>query len=198
MNKELWVKSAKQVFIGELIMLCQGILALISAVIAIASGAASLMNGDATGLGFAVVFAFIVSLVAVAGYVLVFLGIMGLKKATTDPEIAKGVGLLWIAAILALCGAVISLIPLIGAVLGALLSIAAFILNIVAYNNLKNCAPLAAISPEAAKGFGGLFVAAIVAVVGAILAWIPILGPIVMLVANILIVLNWKIATPIA
>lgn len=199
MNKELWVKSAKQVFLGQLIMLLQGVLALISGIIALASAGASLLSGDATGLGFAFVFAFIVGLVAIAGYVFVFLGIMGLKKATEDPAIAKGVGLLWIAAILALCGAVIALIPVIGSILGGLLGFAAFILNIVAYNNLKNCAQLAAISPEAAKGFGGLFIAAIVALVGGILAWVPVLGSIVSLVAAILVVLNWKkIATPIA
>jgi len=199
MNKELWVKSAKQVFLGQLIMLCEGVLGLISGIITLVSGAASLLSGDATGLGFAVVFAFIVSLVAVAGYVFVFLGIMGLKKATEDPAIAKGVGLLWIAAILALCGAVIALIPVIGSILGGLLAFAAFILNIVAYNNLKNCAPLEAISPAAAKGFGGLFVASIIALVGGILAWVPILGAIISLVAAILVVINWKkIATPIA
>lgn len=201
MNVELWNKSTKQVFLGKILACILGIVAGILGVIAVAALASDVLNGGGSSTGVVGVLSFIVSLGILAGDVLVFLGIMGMKNAS-EGEIQQHVQKLWLAAIFSICAIVIGWIPVIGSIIGGILSLLALIFLLIGYSGLKNSAEMAAFSPVAALGFKSLFTAEILAIIGTVVAWIPligIVGSIVCLVAYIMELLGWKkVSTPVA
>lgn len=206
MQTALWNKSTKQVFLGQLLTCILGIVAGIvgffsSAATAVATGAA-LMGGSegassAATLG---VISTILEIAILVGYVLIFLGIMGMKNSS-DGEIQKGVQNLWIATILNVVGAVLGLIPVIS-IVGTICNLVALIFLIIGYSALKNSAEMAAFSPIGAKGFKTLFTAEIIAIIGTVVGFIPIIGIIGTLacfVAYIMVLVGWKrVSTPVA
>ena len=79
----------------------------------------------------------LLGLINIAVAVLYILGYNGMKTAPGLPEPARqGAGLLFVGAILQIVAAVISLIPVVGPVLGFIISIAAFVLYIVGWKKI--------------------------------------------------------------
>lgn len=203
MNTQLWNQSTKRVFIGQILTCVLGIVAGIIGFFAGASAIAAFATGSSEAAGAAAginVINIIVKIAILVGYVLVFLGIMGMKNAASG-EIQKHVQNLWIATILNLVGAVIGLIPLLG-IVGGICNLVAFIFLIIGYNGLKNSSAMAAFSPAGAAGFKTLFTAMIIAIIGTVVGWIPIIGIIGTLacfVAWIMVLVGWKkVSTPVA
>lgn len=206
MQTALWNKSTKQVFLGQLLTCILGIVAGIvgffaSAATAVATGAA-LMGGSegassAATLG---VISTILNIAILVGYVLIFLGIMGMKNSS-DGEIQKGVQNIWIATILNIVGTVFGLIPVIS-IVGTICNLIALIFLIIGYSALKNSSAMAAFSEKGAQGFKTLFTAEIIAIIGTVVGFIPIIGiigRIACLVAFIMVLVGWKrVSTPVA
>lgn len=200
MNKTLWNKSTKQVFTGQLLTCILGILAGVIGIFTAASAASSFISGDSAGAGGAVVVNIIVKIAIICGFVLVFLGIKGMKDAS-DGEIQKGVQNLWIATILNLIGSILGLIPVLG-IVGGICNLVALVFLIIGFSNLKNSVAMAEFSAPAAAGFKTLFTAEIINIIGTVVAWIPIIGvigSIACFVALIMVLVGWKkVSTPVA
>ena len=78
-------------------------------------------------------------IVYLIGFVLMMLGFSHLKKSTSFPEKARvGASRLFLAMVLAIVGAVIGLIPFVGAIIEALLSIVSFIFVLMGWVAIKN------------------------------------------------------------
>ncbi|GHV34070.1 hypothetical protein FACS1894178_0860 [Bacteroidia bacterium] len=79
------------------------------------------------------------SILNIIAFIFMLIGYSGLKKSTALSELAKkGASLNFIAAILALVGFCVGIIPLIGGVIEAGLVIVAYVLTLVGWSKIKN------------------------------------------------------------
>lgn len=123
----------------------------------------------------------IANLGVIAAVVLFFLR-LGDWKALLIGNDEKAVGQIRLAMILSLVATVLGFIPGIG-ILALLVSLAALILQLLGYSALKNSTTLPA---KASEGAGKVFTSQILAIVAAIVVFIPIIGGIAALVCSII------------
>lgn len=204
MNASIWNKRTSQAYAGTVINVAASILSVIVGFFVGLSAVGSALTGDDTGFGFSVVLLALVGLLALAGAIVFFFGIMGLKDAAVGETDAPAFNKIFIAAILSICGSLVSIlpIPILSTIIAGCLELAAVILYLIAYSNLKSSATLAAFSPNAVNGFGKLFVAEILYLVAIVICLIPLIGAIIggilEIVAFVFTFIGWKkVATPV-
>ncbi|MDO8366313.1 MAG: hypothetical protein Q7T20_05905 [Saprospiraceae bacterium] len=111
------------------------------------------------------------AVVVVAGFILFYVGLGNLSLGLDDIG-RRAVGLLRIAAIVGIIGGVIDIIPLMGLMSG-LLYIAAFILQVLGFLQLKNSLKLGAVG---SSGVSLLVAANALAVIATLFGILPIVG----------------------
>ncbi len=169
--------------------LVASIITAISLVTAMISGVAAVATGSAS-LG---AMAIVMMIIPTVLYVLVIFGLYvyygGLKGFAThlDEVGAKAVNNLALGAmfmiIATLCSVVAIYVPLIFSIIAVLVSIAAFVFNILGYSALGKSTSLNELGKAGAKQ---LFNGFIMAIIAAVVVFIPVLGGIAALVLNIL------------
>lgn len=176
--------------IGGILATIFGIFDAFSSVADIATAAAT---GDATALlggSMMGVLSTICNIVVIVATLWFFISLGNWKKVVDAADV-PGVQKLWLASLLAICGAVIGWIPVIG-IVGSILALVALILQLMGFAALKNSATL----PEGARGGAKkLFTALIISIIGSIVGWIPLLGwigGILGIIALILQLVGWK------
>lgn len=170
-----------------------GVVGAIAAVVAVAGAAAEIASSGEVGggaLGGAAAILIIIALASVAIYVITLMAYARLQKDFGETTVdGSAFGKLKIAAIIAIIGAVLSLIPVAGAIISALCSIAAYILYLIAFSALKNSTTF-----PGAAGAGTVFTAYILSLIGAVLSIIPIInivGAILTLIGLIMLIVGW-------
>ncbi|GHU86547.1 hypothetical protein FACS1894153_3820 [Bacteroidia bacterium] len=79
------------------------------------------------------------SILNIIAFIFMFIGYSGLKKSTTLSELAKkGASLNYVAAILAIVGFCVGIIPFVGGIIEAGLVVVAYILTFVGWGKIKN------------------------------------------------------------
>lgn len=199
MNTIRWNKETRQAYVGTLLYSLLGILASILTPIAAAGSLMSFASGSSGG-GFLGVLLIIVQLCVIAGYVMFFLAVKGLKEIT-EGEDQIAFKKVYVSIIFSVLASLFSIfhVPF----MPGICSIVACILLILGYNALKKSTTITAFSPNAVKGFKRLFTAEILIIIGVVIGWIPLIGnvfgAIISVIAWIMILLGWKaVATPIA
>lgn len=133
----------------------------------------------------------IVSILALVGYVYYFLGVKGMKASAQGSVMEQGTANLYSGTLLALIGAIVDVVPLLGWV-AAIIKIIGFFKMMSGFNSLRNVAT----NPLAAKGAKQLWTMMILTIVATVLGLIPLAGDIIeMLIsipALILTFLGWK------
>ena len=189
-TSEQWSQETKKIFNGILLYsfagIAHGILDPIDSLMSMGK-----MFGASSGGGTISTLCYIALAGIIGGYVLTFLGLSGFKNILKTED-AASISKIRTAFVLALVGAAVSFIPLMGWV-GGILNIIAFILMLMGYSALKKSATF----PELArKGASLLFVAVILLIVGAILDFIPVAGGVLngifSIIAYIMTLLGWK------
>lgn len=193
-----WNKETRQAYVGTLLYSLLSILASILTPIAAAGSLMSFASGSSGG-GFLGVLLIIVQLCVIAGYVMFFLAVKGLKEIT-EGEDQIAFKKVYVSIIFSVLASLFSIfhVPF----MPGICSIVACILLILGYNALKKSAAIAAFSPAAAKGFKRLFTAEILIIIGVVIGWIPliggVIGAIISVIAWVMILLGWKaVATPV-
>ncbi len=189
-NKSLlWKESVNKAFYGFLAFtLLSGVVGGIVSLVSGAAGIASLASG---GSGAGLVMPLIVGILAIAGYVYYFLGIKGMKAASVGNVIEPGTSQIYTGALLALIGAVVDLIPLLGWV-AAILSIISFVLMFLGFGKIRDLA----VNSNAAAGAKQLWLAMLLGLIGAVIGFIPFIGGIISMIISIVVLvfgfLGWK------
>ena len=131
------------------------------------------------------------SLISLAGFVIFLIGLNSMKEIM-DEQGKSAVSLIFIGVIIGAVGALIGLIPLLGAVIAGLCFIAAFIIQLIGYIRLKSSTVIGEIG---AKGANLLVISMIVVLVGSVFSIIPAVGgfiaPLFYLAALLLIFNGW-------
>lgn len=182
-KQELWKQSTNYIFWGVLAYSVLGIVSGIVSSIETASNLMSLLRG---GGGTPSIGSILCSVGVIAGYVFFFLGIMKFSGAVDEKDVPY-INKIKKAVICALCGTAFGLIPAFGALIGWAFNLAAQILFLIAYNNLRKSATFPSL-----EGAQKLFVAAVLSLVGACLSFIPAVNPILSFVAMILMLIGWN------
>ena len=175
--------ATSQIFLGVLLFSLSGI----------AGGIlAALLGLVLKSLTLVSIVVLIAGIAAILGYVLYVLGLGNFKNILSGED-AAAVSKIWLAALLALAGSVItvvtSFIPGI-AIIGTIAAIAAYVLNLLGFMALKNSSTF----PTMAKaGANKLFLAYILYLAGSIAAFFlpSFIAGIINLVALVMIILGW-------
>lgn len=112
------------------------------------------------------------SIVAIIAFI-IYLKALGKAGSSSDMNVSGGISKLKTAIILGLIGVIITIIPLIGWIVGPILAIIAFIFEYMAYGMFKNAETL---GNEGRAGAGKLQLSMILLIVGAIVGLIPLIG----------------------
>lgn len=211
MNIPSWNHETRQAYVGTLIYSLLGILAAILTPFVTlrntADAVASIAGAGSSGMGLAGWLLILVQIGIVAGYVMFFLAVKDLKEITEGKDKADFQNV-FLAIIFSVIAAILNIFH--WWIISGILSLVACILLLIAYSSLKKSATITALSPEASAGFGRLFVAELLLVIGfaigIVIGWIPFIGlighiinAVLGVVAWILILLGWKaVATPVA
>ena len=186
----LWKSGTKKAFYGYIAQLVISLAGgIIISLTTLGSVASSLASGDAPAG--AIIMPIIVALLAVAGLVYYVMGVTEMKKAAANTNLAVATSRLFLGAVLSICGQVVAIIPVIG-IVGSLLSLAGFIVAWTGYSQIKTNAN------DANAKFGGtkLSTSALLSVIGAVVAIIPVLGwiagPILSIIALVFAIQGWK------
>lgn len=128
------------------------------------------------------------SILALAAFVFYFLGIKGMKEASSSTSYAPALNNLYISAIIIACSIIVDIIPLLGW-LASLAAIASYVFAVLAYNDLRKRTENTLLS----QGGKLLFIASIVAAAEAfldiVIGWIPVVGDIFGTLINLAVVL---------
>lgn len=196
METNVWNKRVEQAYAGVLV----------SAVFSLILPVFRVLAEVSDGFIFASIAFSLVSLsiCALVGYLMYFLGIKGLKEGFAKESDGPAFNKLFIAAILSLCAAVLGLYsaPYLVTFIVNSMNLAAAVLVLIACISLKKSKKLAAFSPAAVVGFNKLFIAQIISIVALQIGLIPVFGNIIGGIINIpalvLLFLGWKgVATPV-
>lgn len=182
-KQELWKQSTNYIFWGVLAYSVLGIVSGIVSSIETASNLMSLLRG---GGGTPSIGSILCSIGVIAGYVFFFLGIMKFSGAVDEKDVPY-INKIKKAVICALCATACGLIPAFGALIAWALNLAAQILFLIAYNNLRKSATFPSL-----EGAQKLFVAAVLSLVGACLSFIPAVNPILSFIAMIFMLIGWN------
>ena len=187
----MWKTITGNLYKGVQIQIWCNIAAAVFALIGVLTIAGDIASGDLFG---ALVWdtwdtlGLIANLGAIYGF-WVFFSNLKPWQAIVAQEDAKAVGNIYTATLLQMIAIVLTYIPFVGLVAG-ILNIIAWVMLLIAYSNLKNSATF-----PAKEGAGKIFTAMILSVVGAIIAWIPIIGLIgsfLAIVALVMTLNGWK------
>lgn len=170
-----------------------GVVGGIAAAVAVLGGAAEIASGGEIGggaLGGAAALLIIIALASVAISVITLMAYARLQKDFGETTVdGSAFGKLKIAAIIAIIGSVVGLIPVAGTIIALVCSIATFILYLIAFSALKNSTTF-----PGAAGAGTVFTAYILSLIGAVLSIIPIInivGAILTLIGLIMLIVGW-------
>ncbi len=183
LTNSAWKNATSKIFLGVLLFSLSGI----------AGGIlAALLGLVLKSLTLVSIVVLIAGIAAILGYVLYVLGLGNFKNILSGED-AAAVSKIWLAALLALAGSVItvvtSFIPGI-AIIGTIAAIAAYVLNLLGFMALKNSSTF----PTMAKaGANKLFLAYILYLAGSIAAFFlpSFIASIINLVALVMIILGW-------
>ena len=183
LTNSAWKNATSKIFLGVLLFSLSGI----------AGGIlAALLGLVLKSLTLVSIVVLIAGIAAILGYVLYVLGLGNFKNILSGED-AAAVSKIWLAALLALAGSVItvvtSFIPGI-AIIGTIAAIAAYVLNLLGFMALKNSSTF----PTMAKaGANKLFLASILYLAGSIAAFFlpSFIAGIINLVALVMIILGW-------
>ncbi len=183
LTNSAWKNTTSKIFLGVLLFSLSGI----------AGGIlAALLGLVLKSLTLVSIVVLIAGIAAILGYVLYVLGLGNFKNILSGED-AAAVSKIWLAALLALAGSVItvvtSFIPGI-AIIGTIAAIAAYVLNLLGFMALKNSSTF----PTMAKaGANKLFLAYILYLAGSIAAFFlpSFIAGIINLVALVMIILGW-------
>ena len=183
LTNSAWKNATSKIFLGVLLFSLSGI----------AGGIlAALLGLVLKSLTLVSIVVLIAGIAAILGYVLYVLGLGNFKNILSGED-AAAVSKIWLAALLALAGSVItvvtSFIPGI-AIIGTIAAIAAYVLNLLGFMALKNSSTF----PTMAKaGANKLFLAYILYLAGSIAAFFlpSFIAGIINLVALVMIILGW-------
>lgn len=187
----MWKTITGNLYKGVQIQIWCNIAAAVFALIGVLTIAGDIASGDLFG---ALVWdtwdtlGLIANLGAIYGF-WVFFSNLKPWQAIVAQEDAKAVGNIYTATLLQMIAIVLTYIPFVGLIAG-ILNIIAWVMLLIAYSNLKNSATF-----PAKEGAGKIFTAMILSVVGAIIAWIPIIGLIgsfLAIVALVMTLNGWK------
>ncbi|MEE1183345.1 MAG: hypothetical protein UHZ06_02525 [Paludibacteraceae bacterium] len=132
----------------------------------------------------------LLSILAAVAFIIYFVGISGMRKVCLSTSYGKGVSQLYASALLIICASIIDILPLMG-MIASVLNLVAYIISIVAFYKLKKNTENAVL----AKGANLLFMSILVAFVGDLFEWIPLIGDVLALpfvLCNIIMaVLGW-------
>ncbi len=179
-----WSKSTKALWISIWVYVLSGILSTLCEWIDSLQNAQELfsMEFDMTPSE-ADVFSIIFSLLVIVGYVIFFRSIGNFANVQKEITDKKWVGDIKTAYLLILIAAACAFIPVLG-------GIAALVLLIIGYVKLLKAYKALSISPtwsaSAQQGAASLRVAAILNLVAACVSWIPVVGPIAVIVLEII------------
>lgn len=176
-----WKNATSKIFTGVLLFSLSGI---VGAII----GAIALLSGSLGGV-FAITL--LVAIATILGYVLYLMGLGNFKNILSGEDSAA-ISKVWLAAILSIVGVVISLIPIAGTIISAIIGIIAYILNVMAFSSLKSSQTFPA---QAKSGASKLFTAYILYLIGGICTLTIVLAPvggILNLIAFIMILIGWS------
>ncbi len=183
LTNSAWKNATSKIFLGVLLFSLSGIAGGILAAIL------GLILKSLTLVGIIVLIAGIASIL---GYVLYVWGLGNFKNILAGED-AAAISKVWLAAILALAGSVISvlaiLLPGIG-IIGTIAAIAAYVLNLLGFMALKNSQTFPV---QAKAGASKLFLAYILYLIGAISAFIlpSFISGLINLVALVMILIGW-------
>lgn len=194
MDIKKWNHETRQAYVGTLIYSLLGIL--LAAVIVL-GGTANVLAG---GSGFlSTLLVVIVEIGIVAGYVIFFLAVKDLKTIT-EGEDKKAFEKVYISVLLNVVAVILAMFKL--TIISGAFALAACLLLVWGYYTLKKSTAIAEFSPAAISGFGLLFTAEVLVLVGIVLEWIPVVSVIAGIlegIAWVLVILGWKkVATPVA
>ena len=183
LTNSAWKNATSKIFLGVLLFSLSGI----------AGGIlAALLGLVLKSLTLVSIVVLIAGIAAILGYVLYVLGLGNFKNILSGED-AAAVSKIWLAALLALAGSVItvvtSFIPGI-AIIGTIAAIAAYVLNLLGFMALKNSSTF----PTMAKaGANKLFLDYILYLAGSIAAFFlpSFIAGIINLVALVMIILGW-------
>ena len=187
----MWKTITGNLYKGVQIQIWCNIAAAVFALIGVLTIASDIASGDLFG---ALVWdtwdtlGLIANLGAIYGF-WVFFSNLKPWQAIVAQEDAKAVGNIYTATLLQMIAIVLTYIPFVNLVAG-ILNIIAWVMLLIAYSNLKNSATF-----PAKEGAGKIFTAMILSVVGAIIAWIPLIGFIgsfLAIVALVMTLNGWK------
>ena len=183
LTNSAWKNATSKIFTGVLLFSLSGI----------AGGIlAAILGFILKSLTLVSIIVLIAGIASILGYVLYVLGLGNFKNILAGED-AAAISKVWLAAILALAGSVITvlttLIPGIG-IIGTIAAIAAYVLNLLGFMALKNSQTFPAL---AKAGASKLFLAYILYLVGAISAFIlpSFISSIINLVALVMILIGW-------
>ena len=185
MNANNYKAATGKIFYGVLGLSILSVLGGILSAIAAAAAVASIVNGGGGGSTWYLI---VVPLLTVLCYVYYFLGLGDLYKEF-EGDTAANIKKIRTAAILSIIGTLVSLIPLAGGIINAILQIIAAIMCLLAYGNLRNDNVF-----PGRDGMKTLYVAAILQIVAFVLCIIPlinIIGLILNIIAFIMIIVGW-------
>jgi uncharacterized membrane protein len=132
-------------------------------------------------------------IVSIVGLVLFLVGLAKFKGGFDDEDGVKGSSNLFVAAILAVVGQVLGILPVVGGLIAGIVLIISYVFLIMGYSRLKNSTGY---SQEGRDGANLLFIGAIILVVAVVINLIPLLGQvvyaIVSLVSLILFLMGWS------
>lgn len=191
MSNLSWSTVTGNLYKGILIQVCCNIAAVIFGWIASANDAAGLFSMEAPSWGFWDFMELAANVGAIYGFWFFFSNLNPWKALANEND-AKSIGSIYTATILQIAAIIVGFIPFLG-IVGTILNIVAWILLLMAYNNLK----VSTTFPATAKdGANKLFLAMIIALVGAVLSIIPIIGiigAIMAIVAFIMNLMGWSL-----
>lgn len=187
----LWKKGTKQAYYGYVASLLVGLLG--GAIVSLMSlaSAASTLTGNVEGMLGAAAVSIVIGLIGIAATVFYLIGVNSMKKAAANTALATGTSRLFLGAILSICGSILAIIPMIG-IVGSLVALVAFIITWTGYSQIKNNAADA----NAQLGGAKLSSSALLSVISAIVAFIPMIGWVASLVLDIIALVfaiqGWK------
>ncbi len=202
-NQQSWAVVTKGIFTAVLIFSFGSILAgIVSAIGGVADTVSDAMDFVSSGTisagpSFFEILSWLLTAAVVVGYVLYILGLGKLGAILKDGD-SKAIGYVRIGALILIVGSICNFF--LPAFVVYIANIIAYVLMFMGFSTLKKST---AIDAVAAKGFGRLYMAMLLTLLGAAISllftWIPFLGSFfafVVLVLNviafILIILGWK------
>ena len=197
--EQQWYSTAKSILWAIVTQIVAGFFMGLFGALAIAGAVTSFASsGDVsafamfTGGGMGIL-ALIFALVDLGAFVWYFLQISKFVTLQTNKPDADAIAMVRNAVIVSFVGLICGFIPLVGGVIAALLNIAAAVMILLGFNSFSKSAVL----PQVGKvGAGQLKVYAILAIVGAVLALIPLVGTVLgglcSLVGLVFLIMGWN------